>query len=422
MIRHTFTRFSLVVAAIALAATGVTRAQQPQQPAAPSGPLAPEKYKDIQVLKDVPADQLDVTMRYFVAATGLNCSNCHVRDQATGVFTYESDTRAKTTARNMIKLVQTVNAGDFGARINCGTCHQGRNQPAGLTAALMMTPDQLAAAAAQAARQGGAGVAGAGAAGAGRGAPPAGGPPAQGAAGAAGQPGGAGRGNQTPPPPVDEVLDKYIAALGGRAAVEKLQSRVITGTYVNRATQSIPFTIEEKGTKYRETSQLPGAPLTYGFDGTAGWLQSGTNIMDMTTFQLAQATRLNDLPRLLHIKDRYENVTAGRPTNLPAATPGGTPTAVNLIQGSISPNVTERFYFDTTTGLLVRHQVITRTPQSMNGVLTETFDYSDYKPVAGVMMPFTIKRNNWNTLDTLTVTDVKANAAIDDARFGKPKG
>jgi hypothetical protein len=93
-------------------------------------------------------------MRYFVAATGLNCSNCHVRDQATGVFTYESDTRAKTTARNMIKLVQTVNAGDFGARINCGTCHQGRNQPAGLTAALMMTPDQLAAAAAQASPSG----------------------------------------------------------------------------------------------------------------------------------------------------------------------------------------------------------------------------------------------------------------------------
>src|SRR6187399_2882771 len=137
MTRHTFARFSLIVAALALAATSVTRAQQPQQPAAPTGPLAPEKYKDIQVLKDIAADQLDVTMRYFVAATGLNCSNCHVRDQATGVFTYESDTRAKTTARNMIKLVQTVNAGDFGARINCGTCHQGRNQPAGLTAALM---------------------------------------------------------------------------------------------------------------------------------------------------------------------------------------------------------------------------------------------------------------------------------------------
>src|SRR5204863_7074729 len=155
MARSTFVRTSLICAAIALLATGATRAQQAQgqqQPAAPTGPLAPEKYKDIQVLKDVPADQLDLTMRYFVAATGLNCSNCHQRDQTTGVFTYEADTNTKRTARNMIKLVQTVNAGDFGARINCGTCHHGLNRPAGLTAATMLTPDQLPA---LPARQGG---------------------------------------------------------------------------------------------------------------------------------------------------------------------------------------------------------------------------------------------------------------------------
>src|SRR4029434_6903865 len=60
--------------------------QQPQQPAAPAGPLAPEKYKQIQVLKDVPADQLDILMRYFVAATGFNCQHWHVREQARGGF------------------------------------------------------------------------------------------------------------------------------------------------------------------------------------------------------------------------------------------------------------------------------------------------------------------------------------------------
>ena len=139
----------------------------------------------------------------------------------------------------------------------------------------------------------------------------------------------------------------------------------------------------------------------------------------MTGFQMQQAIRLNDLPRLLHIKDLYQNVTAQRPTTLPSATPGGTPTSVNLIQGSIAPTTIERFYFDATTGLLLRHQIVTQTP--LNGRLTETFDYSDYKPVAGVMMPFTIKRNNWNALDTLTIVDVKPNAAIDDARFIKPK-
>jgi len=94
MLRPSLVRTSLLCAALALATTGALRAQQPQgqQPAAPTGPLAPEKYKDIQVLKDVPADQLDLTMRYFVAATGLNCSNCHQRDQATGEFNYPADT------------------------------------------------------------------------------------------------------------------------------------------------------------------------------------------------------------------------------------------------------------------------------------------------------------------------------------------
>jgi hypothetical protein len=39
--------------------------------------------------------------------------------------------------------------------------------------------------------------------------------------------------------------------------------------------------------------------------------------------------------------------------------------------------------------------------------------------VAGVKMPFTIKRTDWAQLDTITVVDVKPNAAIDDARFVK---
>jgi hypothetical protein len=36
-------------------------------------------------------------------------------------------------------------------------------------------------------------------------------------------------------------------------------------------------------------------------------------------------------------------------------------------------------------------------------------------------MPFQVTRSNWETLDTFKVTDIKANVAIDDARFAKPK-
>ena len=379
-------------------------------------PLAPAKYKDIQVMKDVPASQVDVTMQYFSAALGWQCQNCHVRDQATGVFSYEKDKKEKTSAREMIELVKTVNAGDFGAKINCATCHQGHNEPLGLVAAVPYTEAQLAAMAAQAARQAGPGPGAGGPGGAPGGARP-GGAPGQPAG--AQQPGGA-RPAPPPPPPVEPIIEKFIAAMGGQANLDKLQSRVLIGTVVNRANQSMPFTIEEKGNKFHSVVTDPRGVLSYGFDGKSGWGQAGTAIVDLEGFKLQQAMRLNDLRRVADFAKRYTNLQAGRPTRLPARTPGGTPINVNLVQGDVAPDVQERLFIDATSGLLLRRQIISRSPY--NGALVETIDYSDYKDVAGVQVPFTIKFNNWNTLETYTIVDVKTGAAIDDARFSKPTG
>ena len=93
-------------------------------------------------------------------------------------------------------------------------------------------------------------------------------------------------------------------------------------------------------------------------------------------------------------------------------------TDVNVLTGLSAAGVTERLYFDATSGLLVRRSISTRTPM---GTLNEQVDYADYRDVAGVKMPFEIRRTNWNTLDTLKIADVKPNAQVDDARFQKPK-
>jgi hypothetical protein len=389
------------LAAVALQAQAPAqgRGQQPQAAAAPTGPLAPEKYKNIQVLTDVPADMVLPTMDYFVQATGIQCQGCHVQDQTTKEFAYEKDdNRTKQTARKMITLVRTVNAGDFGARIQCGTCHAGRNQPAGLQLALPMTDEQYAAMqaaqAAQAARQGGGG-----------GAPGAGAP-------------GAGRGQQGPPAPaVDDVIAKYVDAIGGQAAVAKLQSRTMTGTAVSRQRQSMPFTIEQKGAKMRQSIGDP-ATVTV-FDGSGGWASSGTHTADLAGVALWSAMRNADLTLPLHIKDNYQ-LTAGRPRMLP-----GTQTTVNILQGpplvngTPVPNVTETFSFDATTGLLVRRAMSVRTPM---GVLQMQTDYANYKDVGGVKMPFEIKQTTPQVLTTMTIADIKPNASIDDARFARPKG
>ena len=137
----------------------------------------------------------------------------------------------------------------------------------------------------------------------------------------------------------------------------------------------------------------------------------------MTPAALLHST-LADLRRIADFSTRYTNVQAGRPTRLPARTPGGQPIAVSLIQGDLSPIVQERLFVETATGLLLRRQVITRA--ALNGTLIETIDYSDYKDVAGVQVPFTIKHTNWNTEDTYTIVDIKPGASVPDANFAKP--
>jgi len=393
---------------VALTVAGAQQAQQAppaggqagaqQTPPVAAGPLAPAKYKDVQIMKDVPIDQFDITMDYFVAATGIQCQGCHVRDQASGEFAYEKDHRTKTVTRKMINLVRAVNAGDFGGRTNCAQCHIGRPRPPGQPLAQPMTPEQIAALAAQAAAQPGG---------------PGGG--RQGAAGAAGAPPAA---PQSPAPPIDEVINTYVEALGGRAVLEKLQSRVMSGTLTNRAAQSVAFTIEEKGTWYLETIRSQPAPTTIGFDGTNGWVKSGATVEDLTGFPLQRALGTATLTLPLRLKEKYPNLQASRPTRLPGTAAGSPAIDVNLLQGASSPYVNEQLYFHAVSGLLLRRRVTTRATD--RGTMVEQFDYSDYKDVLGVKMPSTIKRSSWNAVDTLTIVDVKPNAQIDDAKFAKP--
>jgi len=358
-----------------------------QQAPAPTGPMAPEKYKNIQVLTNVPADQLEVTMRYVSAAVSQRCIDCHVQEPS-GEWSYEKDDkRTKQTARSMMKMVYGVNAGNFGVQVECATCHAGHTRPVGLPMAEMLTPEQVAQMTPPPPPPGGGGFPG----------------------GAAGFSGG-GRGRGPAGPPADDVINKYLAAIGGRAAIEKLQSLSMAGTVTNRAGQTAGFTIEEKQDKYRETRQTRPEADIRGFDGTSGWEQTGTHTVALTGFLLDQSLRLKDVGSVLHLSEKYTNLqTSGRPMPI-----NGKDTTV--VTGRAG-QVTEQFYFDSASGLLVRRVVATRTPL---GSLREQIDYADYRPAGDIKVPFEIKLTTSNVLDTLKIADAKVNVALDDSRFAKP--
>ena len=86
---------------------------------------AEQEYKNIQLLKGLPADRLMPIMFAFKSSLGVDCTYCHIKDQ------FEKDDKsAKQVARKMIKLVRDTNAnlGSAG-RVNCFTCHRGQPQP-----------------------------------------------------------------------------------------------------------------------------------------------------------------------------------------------------------------------------------------------------------------------------------------------------
>jgi Photosynthetic reaction centre cytochrome C subunit len=388
-------------------------AQQPRRPPRP-GEKAAEYYKNIKILKDLPAEQLPITMQFIAASLGVGCDFCHVTGPQGGFDRDEK--KPKETARKMLQMVGAINTQQFEGRtqINCTTCHHGNHRPDRNTVlAVEMTPGEAAAAQrAGGERQGGPGRSGSG---------PSGAPAASSPSSATGSPGaasGLGRGSQgepdEPPPPaesVDQVLDKYVQVLGGEAALARAKTRVMRGTATGRDLQTAPITVQEKVTgEYRIDTQGRQGAQSRVFDGKSAWVQMPNGIRDAEGFNAQQIRRLADLGLPLNAKQRYQNLRSARYGAI-----DGAPTVVLI--GSPATDVVEHLEFDRATGLLLRRSVFTRTPL---GQLQERFDYSDYREVSGIKMPYQVRHATWNNVTTEKFSDITVNAPIDEAQFAKP--
>jgi hypothetical protein len=94
-------------------------------PASSSELRAEKKYKNIQMLKGLPADRIESIMFAFKNSLGVECTYCHIKDQ------FEKDDKTmKQTARKMITIVRESNAKLGSARVSCFTCHRGQPRPA----------------------------------------------------------------------------------------------------------------------------------------------------------------------------------------------------------------------------------------------------------------------------------------------------
>lgn len=84
-----------------------------------------QEYKNIQVLKGLPASRLTSIMFAFKNSLGVDCTYCHIKNE------FEKDDKpAKQIARKMIGITRDANAKLGGTgRITCNTCHRGQPRP-----------------------------------------------------------------------------------------------------------------------------------------------------------------------------------------------------------------------------------------------------------------------------------------------------
>jgi zinc protease len=238
--------------------------------------------------------------------------------------------------------------------------------------------------------------------------------PAPGATPTPGAPGGHDEhGAAVPAPPtVQQVYDKYFAAVGGQAAAAKFQTQVVKGTVAQSQNRNSTFEVTTKAPdKYLLVVETPRGSMRRALTGTTGWVEERNDLRPLSASEIAQARRAADLFGLVKftpaptmrvvgrrkLNDRDVIVVIDRPTE----------------------TVQRRYFFDAETGLLTR--LVTLTDALLNN-LPEQIDFEDYRDVDGAKVPFVVRVSSIDTFNsyTRTFTEVRHGVPVEDKLFDMP--
>jgi hypothetical protein len=212
----------------------------------------------------------------------------------------------------------------------------------------------------------------------------------------------------------DQIFDKYVQALGGAQRLAALTSYSARGTLsgFNTSGNEAPIEIVAKAPNQRvETIRTLEGTNVKTYDGRTAWAAEDWRplpLMPLTGGNLegARIDALTSFPAT--IKQGFSRWQVG------SSTIDDRP--VQILQGTNAGQNPVNFYFDE-SGLLVR---VMRWNKTLVGTVPTQTDYSDYRDVAGVKMPFKIVVTWTNGQNTILLTAVQPNTAIDATRFARP--
>jgi len=353
-------KLAIIVAVVAAAALVFGQSRQFAQ--TQQVETAGKKFKSIQVLNDMPADQMGKVMNMISASLGVNCGFCHGSNDGP----YEKEGfEHKDAARKMMKMMFDINKVNFNGRpeVSCNTCHHGVSHPQAVFPLTAAVPAEAR--------------------------------PKQ----------------PETKPTVEDILAKYATALGGAANLAKVTSREIKATRMEPDGKTTePEEIFQKGSKLTANTMYGKYTVSEVFDGKAAWKTGDKVPIELKideTEQIKREAQLFANPNLTPIYTKLEFRSLERLDGR----------EVYLVLGTLADNRRERLYFDTASGLLVRR---TASSPTILGNHVLQVDYLDYKDFGGVKLPTTVKFAMPQIQWTRKIVDVKVNKPIDDSRFAAP--
>jgi len=211
----------------------------------------------------------------------------------------------------------------------------------------------------------------------------------------------------------DQILENYIKAIGGRENWKKLTTRISTGTIdVPAMNLSGLVTVREKApNRSIFTVNFNGAVFQQGFDGTIGWSNDPQNgLREQAGEELAETKRDSDFYHPLDLKQMYSKITLTGTDKIDDRD-------AYIVEASSADLGTDKIYFDTQNGLVLR---IVGQHHTMDGPATFTEDFSDFREVDGIKLPYTVHQESPSSTFTIKFTEIRHNEAIEDAAFAKP--
>jgi hypothetical protein len=386
IVRITVFILSMSASSIVLSPLSIAQFSRNQDgPTPPPEKTVDQVFKNIKVLNGLPQSKLYPTMRFMAASLGVQCGNCHVIRN--GVIDAPADEKPeKETARQMIKMVIEINKMQFqeNPMVSCYTCHCGHRTPQGVPSLPLPMPS-----------------------------PRVSNPPS-------------GVTASSPMPSAVDVLNKYLAAIGGQAATDRVTSCVIKGTTSTAVGQIVDYETEQaapdKGHEAFALKNIPGRNCAGDsrceyervLNGRQGWLRSGGGIQDLVGEQLADQKLTFPLFSILKLKAQYTSFRFVAREQIDDRD-------VYVLSAVRLDGKSERLYFDAEIGLLRRRISYLRTLIAM---IPQQTDYEDYREIDGLKLPFTITMSYVDAGSRPIIRkfrEIKLNIPVPESKFEKPQ-